>query len=142
MDLNPECLSYALARMAGQTVKPTSHVADVLAPIPWEAERFDSVSLFYLLHCVPGSMAEKAVAFDHLSALLNPGGVIFGTSIMGQGGAPNWMARKLMDVYNAKSVFSNREDDAETLEQALNDRFAKVAFEVIGEVALFSARKH
>jgi hypothetical protein len=48
-------------------------------------------------------------------------------------------ARTLLDLYNAKGVFNNREDDAASLSDGLRKRFDQVAIEVQGCVALFRA---
>ena len=53
---------------------------------------------------------------------------------------PNWAARRLMAFYNRKGVFSNEKDDAEGWRRALEQRFSSVSFELVGCVALFSAR--
>ncbi len=85
LDLDPHCLEYAKARLAGRPVELETRVADVLAPIDWDKARFDSIALFFLLHCVPGAMVEKALALDHLAALLNPSGTLYGATILGCG---------------------------------------------------------
>ena len=141
MDLNAECLKFASRRMKPTGITPACFVADVLEPIEWGQPRFDSISLFYLLHCVPGTMAEKACVFSHLSALLNPGGILYGTTILGKGGSPNAVARKLMGIYNAKGIFSNLHDDASTLERGLKDNFASAEIHIAGEVAMFKGIK-
>ena len=141
MDLNAECLKFASRRMKPTGITPACYVADVLEPITWDQPRFDSISLFYLLHCLPGTMAEKARVFAHLSALLNPGGLLYGTTILGKGRSPNTVARKLMGLYNAKGLFSNSDDDAGTFEKGLKDNFASVGIQIAGEVAMFSAIK-
>jgi len=101
---------------------------------------FDSLGMNYLLHCLPGSMREKAVVFDNLRPLLNPGARVFGSTLL-QGGVPrSWAARRLMKFYNRKGVFSNTHDTLSDLQQSLAERFADVSVEVVGCVALFSAR--
>ena len=57
------------------------------------------------------------------------------------GVSPNWLAKRLMNAYNNKGVFSNLYDSAEGLKRELEDRFSDVSVEVVGCVALFSARK-
>jgi hypothetical protein len=101
---------------------------------------FDSLGINYLFHCVPGSISEKAIAFDHLIPLMNSGATVFGSKIL-QGDVPrNWMAKKLMGLYNKKGSFSNSEDTLLELKQALEQRFDKVTLQVQGCVALFSAK--
>jgi hypothetical protein len=45
----------------------------------------------------------------------------------------------LLDLYNAKGVFNNREDDFESLSEGLRRRFGLVEVERQGCVALFRA---
>ncbi|QQE87108.1 class I SAM-dependent methyltransferase [Azotobacter chroococcum] len=138
MDLNPDTLAFAAQRIARHA--PKTYRRNVLEPIALSGEGFDSVGVNYLLHCLPGSLAEKAVVFDHLKALMNPGAVIFGSTLL-QGGVPrSALARGLMAAYNRKGIFSNREDDLETLQHELGQRFREVSVEVLGCAALFSGR--
>jgi 2-polyprenyl-3-methyl-5-hydroxy-6-metoxy-1,4-benzoquinol methylase len=138
MDLNPETLAFASRRIA--RYRPETYRRNVLEPIPFDADKFDSVGINYLLHCLPGSMESKAVVFGHLKALMNPNAVLFGSTILHNGIDRKWSARRLMAVYNKKGIFSNREDDLDGLRRGLEGRFKDVSVEVIGCVALFSAR--
>lgn len=137
MDLNPHCLAHAAARIG--RYRPELLQRNVLEPIIYDGPKFDSVGLGYLLHCLPGRMAEKAVLFDHVRPLANPGARLFGSTIL-QGDVPrSHLARKLMDTYNAKGVFSNRHDDLASLTAELRTRFTAVEIKVTGCVALFRA---
>jgi len=137
VDLNRHSLDAAgrIARHGPETV-----TANCLEPLPLEGG-FESIALCYLLHCLPGSIAEKSVVFDHVLPLLAEDGVIFGATIL-QGDAPRSApARGLMNFYNKKGVFSNAGDTFQALSQALEARFADVALRRVGAVALFEARK-
>ena len=70
---------------------------------------------------------------------MQKGAVLFGASILGRGIAPNLPARALLDLYNAKGVFNNREDDLASLRDGLKQRFDEVEIESEGCVALFRA---
>jgi 2-polyprenyl-3-methyl-5-hydroxy-6-metoxy-1,4-benzoquinol methylase len=136
MDLNQNTLDFASQRIA--QYKPETYLHNVLEPISINPAKFDSVGINYLLHCVPGSLESKAVVFDHLKALMNPNAVLFGSTLL-QGGVPrNWFAKRLMDVYNMKGIFSNQHDSLDGLKQALDRRFRDVSIEIIGCAALFS----
>ncbi len=138
MDLNADTLDFAAARVA--RYNPTTHCQNILAPIDAELPGFDSIGVNYLLHCLPGSIAEKAVIFDHLKPFMNPGATIFGSTIL-QGGVPSsWLAQRLMAFYNTKGIFSNQADQLDDLEQALRQRFTHVSIHTVGSVALFAAR--
>jgi 2-polyprenyl-3-methyl-5-hydroxy-6-metoxy-1,4-benzoquinol methylase len=138
MDLNAATLDFASRRIA--RYKPETHCRNVLKPISLAGEKFDSIGINYLLHCIPGTIGSKAVAFDHLKALMKPGAVIFGSTLLQGGVARNWLARRLMNVYNRKGIFSNQHDDLEGLKRALEMRFREVSVEVAGCAAIFSAR--
>jgi len=138
MDLNPQCLDYAKARAVVANVSTAQ--ADVLEPIEWSEDKFDSINLGYLLHCLPGTMKQKYMVFENLKPLMNEGGVLFGSTILGEGQKPNWAARKLMAFYNSKGIFSNQQDNLEDLRANLEKYFKDVTIEVIGEVALFRGR--
>jgi hypothetical protein len=92
----------------------------------------------YVLHCLPGDIDSKAVAFDNLSPLLAPGGVIFGTTIFSEGVEHTRLGRKLLQAYNRKGIFSNLRDDRDALERALADRYERYELEISGAVALFA----
>ncbi|KZL21519.1 Methyltransferase domain protein [Pseudovibrio axinellae] len=138
MDLNPTCLSYAKARCVVESV--SCQQVDVLEPIAWAEDKFDSINLGYLLHCLPGTMKQKHLVFENLKPLLHDGGVLFGSTILGEGQKPNWPARKLMGFYNSKGIFSNKHDNLEDLRSNLERSFRDVTIDVVGEVAQFRAR--
>lgn len=138
MDLNPTALEFAARRIARYA--PETYRHNVLEPIAAEIPRFDSVGVNYLFHCLPGTITEKTVAFDHLTPLLNPGAIVFGSTIL-HGGVPrSWAAMRLMRLYNQRGIFCNAADDLAGLTRALHARFDRVAVEVVGCVALFAGR--
>src|SRR5206468_12623812 len=49
-----------------------------------EPARFDSISLTYLLHCLPGTINTTSAVFRHLKPLLNQSGVMFGTTLLSE----------------------------------------------------------
>ena len=119
---------------------PETYLRNVLEPVSIDAANFDSVGINYLLHCLPGTIAAKTVALDHLKALMNPNAVLFGSTLLQGGVSRNWLARPLMAFYNRKGIFSNRHDDLDGLKQALKQRFHDVSVEIVGCAALFSGR--
>jgi len=139
LDLNPSSLQAARQRFGRNDTQTLQH--DVFLPLGAEqAGRYDSISLFYLLHCLPGAMPDKAKVFANLKPCLKGDGVLFGATILGDAAAHNGFGRKLMDVYNNKGIFGNRSDTVEGLRSALAAHFADVHIEVVGKVALFSGR--
>ncbi|HXG79868.1 MAG TPA: class I SAM-dependent methyltransferase, partial [Methyloceanibacter sp.] len=137
LDINRHCLDRAGARLA--RFRPVLRRANLLASLEADLAPFASVGLTYVLHCLPGDMQDKLVAIDRLKPLLRPEAVLFGATILGRGGTPNLAARTLLDLYNAKGVFNNLNDDFDTLARGLRQRFALVEVEQCGLVALFRA---
>jgi 2-polyprenyl-3-methyl-5-hydroxy-6-metoxy-1,4-benzoquinol methylase len=136
MDLNPNTLEYASTRISHY--EPEIYRQNILEPISMNIPLFDSIGINYLLHCLPGSISEKAIVFDHLSPVMNKNTAIFGSTIL-QGRVPiTWAAKRLMHFYNKKGIFSNTADDLSGLENVLQQRFKNVVVEVVGCVALFS----
>ena len=138
-DLNADSLSHTAARV--KRLQPQTRQLDILAPIEAPPAPFDSIGVNYLLHCLPGPMTHKARAFDHLAPLLAPGATLFGATILGDGVTRSSLARRLMAFYNAKGIFSNEADTPQALERALTERFSHHQIEIVGCVALFSARR-
>jgi hypothetical protein len=137
LDLNPNSLRAASERI--KRYAPQTVVANVLDELP-ALEPFSSVGLCYLLHCLPGPIAEKAIVFDHLRPYLLPGARVFGATIV-QGDVPRTgPAQAVMDFYNRRGIFSNRDDTVGDLEAALKQRFSRVQIQMEGTVALFEAR--
>ena len=138
LDLNPTCLMTTATRVS--RYHPTVYHANILEPLSFPIPKFDSISLNYVLHCLPGAFETKGVVFDHLKTLLNPGGIIFGSTLLYESDQTNRIATKLMQAYNARQIFSNTLDQEEGLRGHLMKRFAEVTIERKGYVALFSAR--
>lgn len=137
LDINRNCLARAERRLA--RFKPTLCKANLLAPFKLELAPFSSIGLTYVLHCLPGRMSEKLKVVDHLQPLMERRAVLFGATILGRGIESNWAARTLLDFYNEKGVFNNREDDLRSLTDGLRERFDDVHIEMQGCVALFRA---
>ncbi|WP_062265582.1 class I SAM-dependent methyltransferase [Endozoicomonas arenosclerae] len=139
LDLNKNSLDATAMRI--KRYQPSTFVRNILEPIELPETNFQSIAINYLLHCIPGSIPEKAVVFDHLLPHLQKGGVIFGSTIIHKGIQRGFFARKLMAIYNEKGIFHNTNDSLEDLEQALSNRFSRFEIETRGVVALFKAWK-
>lgn len=139
MDLNTSSLEAAATRV--QHLAPELYQKDILQPIEGVKNTFDSISINYLLHCLPGPMSYKTQIFEHLAPLLNSGGKVFGSTILGNGIEPNWGAKKLMGLYNRKGIFDNAQDSFSELKLALEKHFVDVDINLVGLVAVFAAVK-
>jgi SAM-dependent methyltransferase len=138
-DLNPHSLAKSAKRL--RRYNPSCYIGDALHGIDIDMSGFDSISLNYLLHCLPGNLASKSIVFEHVKPLLRDGGVIFGSTILGEGVRHNPLAKQLMKIYNAKGIFSNLSDRQSDLEAGLKAHFDEHKIHIAGCVALFSARR-
>ncbi len=139
LDLNMNSLNTAAARIS--RFSPEVYCDNALEPLSTECEKFDSISVNYLLHCLPGSLKEKSIMFKHLDKLLNDKGVLFGSTILGKDSNYGYFAGKLMALYNTKGIFDNASDDLHSLELSLNQYYKNVKISVVGCVAIFYAQK-
>jgi len=135
MDLNPNCLQVASHRL--RRYHPTTYQANVLEPIQIDMPKFDSISLNYVLHCLPGTMESKGVVFSHLKLLLNNGGGVFGTTILGVGVQHGWWARTAIKHNNKIGLFTNVNDSLPGLESVLQAHFRSYSTHTVGSVAFF-----
>lgn len=136
LDPNPHCLRHTVARLARYS--PEAYRANALEPIKLGVGGFDSIAINYVLHCMPGALPEKGVAFANLRPLLNPRGVVFGSTVLREGVPCDLRARVFMRLYNAGKVFCNLQDSLAGLGEALEGSFDHVQIDVIGCVAQFS----
>lgn len=138
LDLNPATLRHTVERIA--RLAPAACVADVLEPLPLAPASFDSIGLNYVLHCLPTTTAAKGALLGSLALALRPGGVLFGTAIMGAGVSHGALARLFLATYHRIGAFTNRTDQPAALEQALQAHFRSYDLRLIGSVALFVGR--
>lgn len=138
LDLNPNSLEVTSRRI--RRYHPMTFQANVLEPLQIDSTGFDSIGLNYLLHCLPGDMRSKGVVFRNLKPLLNPGGVVFGTTIVGVGAQHGWMARRIIPRYNAMKAFTNAHDSPDDLELVLRSHFRIYSLRMVGSVAFFVGR--
>ena len=139
LDLNENALSTASQRL--RRYAPATVHANVLDPVELGSSRFESIAANYLFHCLPRGLDWKSATVAlNLRPYLEPGGVLFGSTILGRGVSHNFLGRRLMRLYNRKGIFSNLEDDRQGLEHGLASQLTDVTVEVVGTVALFAGR--
>ncbi|KAM4055741.1 putative SAM-dependent methyltransferase [Hirsutella rhossiliensis] len=106
-----------------------------------QAPRFDSASIFFLLHCLPGPPATKlAAVLDAVTPLLGDEATLVGATILGVGRPLGWAARWLLAAYNRRGIFGNAADSEDVLAEGLRRRFRHVDVWCVGAVMLFRAR--
>jgi len=136
-DLNPNSLEHAARRIAHY--QPKTVEGDILEPNHLPRRYYDSISLNFLLHCLPDGGAGKWRLFDHLIPTLAEDGLVFGSTLLGRDLPLLRRQRLFMTVYNGKGIFSNQHDSPERLQAELQRRFQRVHIEQVGAGALFVA---
>lgn len=137
LDMNANSLAFAADRLKRYDVR--THQANVLEPIDLPAQSFGSVGLNCLLHCLPGTMRDKIPALANLKTLMRPGAVLFGTTVMVRNTRHNLLGRILVSSWNNKGIWSNRDDDPQSLEEALSTVFPRYRIDLVGRSAVFAA---
>src|SRR5882757_9178734 len=139
LDLNENSLRAAAAQVKKAEVH--TFLRDVMKPGSEPADTgYDSVSLFYLLHCLPGTMDDKETAIANLKRYLSKDGVLYGATILGEEANHNLMGRTLLKLYNDKGALHNLGDTFEGLQRMLRRQFGDVQVRRHNKVALFVAR--
>ncbi|MBF6137742.1 class I SAM-dependent methyltransferase [Nocardia otitidiscaviarum] len=140
LDLNPTPLEHTRRRVQAKGCTVNTVTSSVLEPLPDTAgDGYDSVGINFVFHCLPGSFADKGVAFEYLARVLTDDGVLFGSTILNQRPA-TWFGRALTSAYTRAGAFNNAADDRPGLEAALRAAFTEVELTDIGDVTNFIAR--
>ncbi|MCX4026076.1 class I SAM-dependent methyltransferase [Endozoicomonas sp. SM1973] len=135
MDLSQSCLQKTAKKVA--RYQPEIYQQNLLEPITNPIEPFDSISINYVMHCVPGGFKEKGIVFKHLKSLLNENGALFGTTVLFQGVPKGLFAKLVLAIMNKLGVFNNKHDSLEELRDCLSSNFSHVDLQVEGCTAVF-----
>ncbi len=136
LDPNPHVLAHVSRRLAPRKLDVVE--ADVLKPLPVDGP-FDSAALSFVIHCLPGPLADKAVAIRNIAAVLAPDGVLFGGTVLGGSERHTRAARATLWAFNRQGAFDNLGDTAEGLRQILEESFQTVEIDMVGSIAFFAA---
>jgi 2-polyprenyl-3-methyl-5-hydroxy-6-metoxy-1,4-benzoquinol methylase len=139
MDLNTNSLRAAGRRLA--RYRPEIYRRNAMKPFDIQAPPFDSVGMVNLLHCLPGNLRTKSVVFEYAQAVMNPGAVLFGSTILCEGVARNRQTTLALKLANRMGWMTNQNDSLEDLREALRRVFPDGSVDVIGCEALFWGRK-
>ncbi len=138
LDPNRDVLAHCEKRLS--RFNPVVVEADVLKPLPVEG-RFDSAALSFVLHCLPGPMEHKSPAIENIATVLEPDGVLFGGTVLGLGEHHTAPARAFLKAVNRRGAFDNLTDTPAGLEAILSASFRSVEVDVVGSLAMFTARE-
>lgn len=136
LDPNPNVLARSSRRLAA--LHPVTVEADVMKPLPLQG-RFDSAALSFVLHCLRGPDENKAIAIRNIADVLEPNGVLFGSTVLGTEARHSLAARGVLRAFNRHGDFDNLGDTADGLRETLGASFRTVDVEVTRSVAHFTA---
>ena len=139
MDLSDNSLRAASKRLI--RYKPEVYKRNVLEPFDIDAPAFDSIGMMNLLHCLPGDLKTKTIVFEHAKEVMNPGAVVFGSTILYEGVKRSAWATLALKYCNKKRFMDNMNDSLEDLRESLQHTFSESSVKVIGCEALFWACK-
>ena len=137
LDPNRAVLDHCARRLA--RFDPKLVEADILKPVPVDGP-FDSIGLSAVLHCLPGPMVAKGAAIRNAASVLDRDGVVFGGTVLGLEERHSPPARAFLRIANWAGGFDNLTDTREGLESILSASFDEVEIDVVGSLALFTAR--
>lgn len=136
-DLSERCLEHCSRRLS--RFDPELIIYDVCVPLKYDGPGFDSIALGGLLHCLPGDLAEKCKAFDHIQPITLPGTKIFGYMLMKRGVNGTVLSNLTCTILNAINVTNLANDNPESLHLELSQRFEDVTVQVTGNMVFFTA---
>lgn len=138
VDQRKTCLDFTARRLARYS--PQTWQRDVTVPFDLPTDKFDSLCLGGILHCLNGTVAEKARVFDHITPLLCSGARVFGYTLVQNHIEGSLRRQSLNYVLNQLRVISNRSDTHAAFSKELYARFSHCRLEHQGAFLLFSAR--
>ncbi len=136
-DLQPNCLTYTAHRLA--RFQPETFQCNALEAIPFNGQRFESIALGGILHCIPGDFAEKGKVFDAIKSLISPATHVFGYTILNRNIRKTPLSRFVYFLLHTLKVINGERDSAGQLHAELSKRFKRVNTHIIGCIALFNA---
>ncbi len=135
VDLNETVLDTVAGRIA--RYRPATYVRDVLQPLDL-GRTFRTAGVLNVLHCLPGTIRQKVEVLDHVRAHVEPGGRIFGSTVLGRDVRLSRFGNWLMRQYNRAGSFRNTGDSLEGLDAALAERFDTYRLKTVGAMAFFT----
>ncbi|GAA4435615.1 class I SAM-dependent methyltransferase [Bremerella cremea] len=136
LDANQNCLNTASKRIA--RLQPTTVLANLAQPLPSTLPRFRSASLMYVLHCLPGDTSFRSEVIRRVATTLEPGGILFGATILGEPRPKGRLGRRVMASYNRRGIFGNQNDSVDLLQKVLSGELRAVEIAIEGSVAMFA----
>ena len=139
-DLNPNCLEVTKERLGRPDLDCLN--LDILEPLPESLGSFDSISLMFLLHCLPPPQERKCQVLRTLKHHLKHDGILFGCTVLGpSSGDQTRLSKFALRRINSKGRMGNLGDTKELFIETLEKNYSHVESRVVGSMLLFSARE-
>lgn len=136
-DLQKNCLDYTAKRLG--RFDPKVYQCDAMKPIRVSPDRFDSIALGGIIHCIPGTMKKKGMVFDAIRPLMRSDSQVFGYTILNRGIKKTISSRIVYFALQRLKIINGIEDSAAELTLELKKRFQFTDIRVVGCIAIFSA---
>jgi hypothetical protein len=147
LDASPNCLRFSSERAVASGYRgPEIELCEqnIFEPIPDHMNgAFDTVALFWVLHCLPGAFPDKAsrAVETILPALApSPTSTLYGTTLLGPGVKHSRSGQYLLKFFRDRNIFSNQQDNEAGLRAGLEPYFDEVTITVVGANACFVCR--
>lgn len=166
----PECQHLTLVDLSEHSLAATKRrilsrypevdirciLADAVKPFPdtLQNERFDSASLFLVMHHMPTPTHLKTPAITNAKNLLTREGTLTGCTVLGTDWEKTDQGYKMLNerpssrfvsfmlrFYNKRGMLDNLQEDPNVIERALQNEFEEVETEVVSMMFVFRARK-
>ncbi|GAB7352919.1 hypothetical protein MBLNU459_g3504t1 [Dothideomycetes sp. NU459] len=138
--IDSESHALAVAKARTRRMDATAIVANVLKPLPL-SQKYDSVSMYYLLHCIPVSIEEKCRVFSNIKVHMTTDGVLTGANILNKGvKQDNFFGAWIRRGITRHGILHNQSDTAYDFEHALRENFCQVETWVVGSIFIFRAQ--
>lgn len=121
-----------IEKMGGEIGKERVHWGDLLYEWDYPNKKYDSISCFNVMHCVPEKMKWNKF-FYNTNTVLNDSGIVFGCYVKNT----TIFSRML----NIMGIFHNTNDCRKVIENASHPFFENVVFYTIGHCDIFVFRK-
>jgi len=139
MDINPVCLDILEKQL--QRFNTKVYKQDIMKPIEG-SEKYSSIGLSLLLHCLPGDMKSKEIVFRNIKKVLKSDGTVFGTTFIYKNQKVNLLTRFWAFQYNFMGLLNNHSDTLLDLKTILDKNFQEYNIETIGHCVFFTAKKY
>ncbi|XOV79911.1 MAG: hypothetical protein ACFHVJ_02880 [Aestuariibacter sp.] len=139
--LDPDIKALKRAVKNSNHLKPRLYRGNLMYPWGLSDQKFSSINLNFVLHCLPGDFENKvnALCINTRSCLADDG-TIFGSAILRDKLRSNPVSEYVIKRSNQTGIMNNEKDSYRKLERMLNYYFNDVNIKMVGYVVMFEAK--